>query len=75
MKKSFPNRKVNINQLNDGKVSVSVSITSTGQNQANNDSACTSDCYVNCEADDWCDACTNGCSEVNQCLRGCNRRL
>jgi len=50
VKKTLPNSKVDIKQLEDGKVSVS--ITSTGQNQTtNNDNTteCQAVCRANCE--------------------------
>ena len=65
VKQSFPNRKVDIKQLKDGKVSVS--ITSTGHNQATNftRTSCQSSCYYECL--------TRGCtgSSYTTCVTGC----
>ena len=68
VKKTFPNRKVDMKQQNDG--STSVSLTTTSQNQANNDSAiftCLVDCITNCRVDGWVSSneCTSYCS--NRC--------
>ncbi len=53
VKKTLPNSKVELKKNNDG--STSVSLTTTSQNQANNDEsiACLTNCIINCIADGW----------------------
>jgi hypothetical protein len=69
VKQSFPNRKVDIKQLEDGKVSVS--ITSAGVIQlANNDSSNICEYYCNklCVEHGGCEG-----DEYNQCVSSCLR--
>ena len=74
--KSFPNRKVDIKQQNDG--STSVSLTTTSQSQVNNDSfsdksTCESYCYNNfCNAGTFCKD-RGPYTKYNVCLYSCQR--
>ena len=67
VKKTLPNSKIDLKRLEDGKVSVS--ITSTGNNQATNDTrtSCQSRCYNYCQSKDW------GCpgSTYSTCISKC----
>ena len=64
VKKTFPKRKVDIKQQNDG--STLVSLTTTSQLQVNNDSRikCQSDCYQDCKAN-------GSCSDYLGCVYDC----
>ena len=69
--KTFPNRKVDIKQQNDGSTSVSLTTTSLLQVNSNDETFCRTDCKQDSEDNGWSikqyQSCLNRCNCRNKC--------